>query len=1179
MGHRAGISILAMLFAFISMNVNALGLGDISLKSKLNQPLRAEIELLETRDLSKAEILVGLATQEDFNRIGVDRVYFLTDLRFEVDLQNKSGPVIRVESKKLVREPYLNFVVIAQWPSGKLLREYTVLMDLPVFSEQAPAAVRAPSSGSSSQPPPTRTTRSSSRSQSSTQANPRSSFDAGRQSTSSTNSNSSSSNSSSNNNSKSSYSAGDEYTIQRNDTLWDIALAVRPSRDVSVQQAMLALKKANPDAFINNNINLLKRGKILRVPSRDAMASRGASQALNDFAREANQPVTDDVSAAPLEGRKSYSSFDESTSDSEGRVKLSSPDNASSSSSGSSSGSENNTSTKALESELSSTMEELDKANLENGELKSKVSALEEQIKTMERMIEVSNEGLRSLELAAQKSKDDAQAAAEQLVDQESVAQEQAAKAEAMLADSEVAVDGVLPEVNIEDGAIDSSVAGEGVDEAVQLTDSEQVVQSSADEEFAALEAEQEAAKAAAEAAEKAAAEAAELAKAKAATPTPAPVKSKGIMSLIMDNLMYIGLLLLALIGLVFFLVKKVFSKDEINEDDEFLEPGAYEEDGFAMDSTLDTDVDEIDALDLMGEEDHGEPESEVDVELDEQLLADEDLEEISSDPQTEDVVAEADIYIAYGKYDQAEDMLLKALESSPFDHDARLKLLEAYAAQQNIEGFDPHFAMIVATGDHDLTSRAEHLRSTIADAPVFNSADYDTGDFEALFDGDSTSDNLDKAIEEDIALGDVSDDTVVNFRGNVAADNEEFSLDLDEDSLGSFEDALSVDDSEGLSLDTLEEDADGAFEDEISLDLSGDDESSDEEPSLSLDLDDSDDFDLGELNLTDDLDDDLDINLDASIESATEDKSLETDDFDLDLDDLDEGFDASETDKPTTDDDIADLAKSLDLGSGDDLADLDLSGVSDGLDLLGEDDTLVLDVDDSLKDLEEAGERLEPSVAEPSLPGDASESDEGSLDDLSLDDLSLDDGDLSLDDDLDLSSLDDDLKALSKDLDGDFDEVAMLKELDDVDLDLGDEAKNDLEDDFLGDLKDDADDSSPKEPSAVMEEPITDFDEPDSSEGNADAVEGDTKAVIAESDQDEEDDFLLPDIDPEGTDEDDLDFMSDSDETATKLDLARAYIDMGDEDGAKDILDEIIKEGNDQHKKEADELMKRIDD
>src|SRR5690606_18246067 len=102
------------------------------------------IRLLQVRDLNEKEIVVGLASQEEFQRLGIERPHFLTDLSFSVDLQSASGPVIKVTTLKPIREPFLDFIVQAQWPSGKLLREYTLLIDLPVFSGDQPARAATP---------------------------------------------------------------------------------------------------------------------------------------------------------------------------------------------------------------------------------------------------------------------------------------------------------------------------------------------------------------------------------------------------------------------------------------------------------------------------------------------------------------------------------------------------------------------------------------------------------------------------------------------------------------------------------------------------------------------------------------------------------------------------------------------------------------------------------------------------------------------------------------------------------------------------------------------------------------------------------------------------------------------------------------------------------------------------
>ncbi|NWB29319.1 FimV/HubP family polar landmark protein [Pseudomonas gingeri] len=109
---------------------SAMGLGDITLHSALNQPLNAEIALVDPGDLAEGELSVSLATPEEFTRAGVERVFFLNDLRFTPILRGNRS-VIQVQSNKPVSEPFLNFLVQVNRPNGRLLREYTVLLDPP----------------------------------------------------------------------------------------------------------------------------------------------------------------------------------------------------------------------------------------------------------------------------------------------------------------------------------------------------------------------------------------------------------------------------------------------------------------------------------------------------------------------------------------------------------------------------------------------------------------------------------------------------------------------------------------------------------------------------------------------------------------------------------------------------------------------------------------------------------------------------------------------------------------------------------------------------------------------------------------------------------------------------------------------------------------------------------------
>ncbi|MCO8311442.1 FimV/HubP family polar landmark protein [Pseudomonas mandelii] len=122
----------------------ALGLGEITQHSALNQPFNADIALVDVSGLEEGELSVSLATADEFSRAGVERVFFLNDLKFTPILRGNRS-LIRVTSSKPVNEPFLNFLVQLNQPNGRLLREYTVLIDppgspgiVPVNDEPAP---------------------------------------------------------------------------------------------------------------------------------------------------------------------------------------------------------------------------------------------------------------------------------------------------------------------------------------------------------------------------------------------------------------------------------------------------------------------------------------------------------------------------------------------------------------------------------------------------------------------------------------------------------------------------------------------------------------------------------------------------------------------------------------------------------------------------------------------------------------------------------------------------------------------------------------------------------------------------------------------------------------------------------------------------------------------------------
>lgn len=128
---------IAAASALSSGMAQALGLGELTLKSTPNQPLVAEIELLDVQQLTAAEVVPSLASPDDFAKAGVDRQAFLNDLSFTPVINANGKSILRVTSSRPLSEPMVKFLVQVMWPNGRLLRDYSVLLDPSKFSPQA----------------------------------------------------------------------------------------------------------------------------------------------------------------------------------------------------------------------------------------------------------------------------------------------------------------------------------------------------------------------------------------------------------------------------------------------------------------------------------------------------------------------------------------------------------------------------------------------------------------------------------------------------------------------------------------------------------------------------------------------------------------------------------------------------------------------------------------------------------------------------------------------------------------------------------------------------------------------------------------------------------------------------------------------------------------------------------
>jgi pilus assembly protein FimV len=356
-------SIFGVTLLLFSTTCFALGLGEIKVNSALNEPLDAKVTLLNIGELDREEMLVGLASQQDFDRAGVDREYHLVDLRFKIDMSDQNRPLILITSSKPVREPYLDFLVELQWPAGRLLKEYTLFLDPPIFAggrlASKPSTTTAPASADS-------VTR---------REEPAADSDAGGVGSGGT----------------------ADYVVRGGDTLWGIARKFRGSNG-SIQQAMLAIFEQNTDAFINGDMNLLKEGSTLALPDADGIRAVDAKLAEQRFVESAEQyrvsgsrELVSDEPVAPTEVV---------ASDASGVLRLSSAGGDEQGVSAVQVGQASATGLVGAEQadELALAQEELASTTRENLELKEKLAQMEEQLATVTRMVELSDSQLSALQ-------------------------------------------------------------------------------------------------------------------------------------------------------------------------------------------------------------------------------------------------------------------------------------------------------------------------------------------------------------------------------------------------------------------------------------------------------------------------------------------------------------------------------------------------------------------------------------------------------------------------------------------------------------------------------------------------------------------------------------------------------------------------------------------------------------
>lgn len=259
------------LLALSAVSANAAGLGKLSINSALGQPLSAEIELVSLQPGEFESISARVASAEAYSDARVEYSPLLRQLRFAAERRSDGKPILKITSAGPLNEPFLDVLVEMTWPAGRLLREYPILLDPPGFNEArvAPPASSVatvtpvrPSTPVEPQPPASTSTPPSSAP--STTTPPSATV------TTSTPS-------------AKSESGGDTYgPVKKGDTLNKIAQEMK-SDTVSLEQMLVALYRENKDAFIDNNMNRLRTGQILKVPAASDVAQITEKEARSEI--------------------------------------------------------------------------------------------------------------------------------------------------------------------------------------------------------------------------------------------------------------------------------------------------------------------------------------------------------------------------------------------------------------------------------------------------------------------------------------------------------------------------------------------------------------------------------------------------------------------------------------------------------------------------------------------------------------------------------------------------------------------------------------------------------------------------------------------------------------------------------------------------------------------------------
>lgn len=652
----------------------SLGIGDIKLHSALNQKLDAEIALLMSSGENIADVKVKLASPEKFDEAGVPWSYFLSKIKFEAVTQSNGATVVKMSSKEALREPFLDFLLEVSWATGSLYREFTVLVDPPVAYTQSTIPVIQ-------KPQQTAVLVTKPVDDSFVRAGQTSRI--------------------------ADVQAG---LTRRSDSLWKIAKKTNGYDDVSIEQMMMAIYEANPNAFYKPNVNALMAGKRLDIPERQAILKLSKKQALAAYKHQDNEwrgRVTKKLKPDISEQTKLAS-----------QLELEAPvdDDITESTVVATTGSqaiEPTTDKKANEA-LGTTSDE-------GLALQSRMEKLEQQLAMMQKMLVLKDEQIATLQ-----NKNVSEAVVKS-----------GAEVKTLPADKK----GQIKATETKPVKTTTPVVKKDIKKQKPKPKAKPVVQAK-------------------------------------------PEKEEGLGDYLTIAIGGTGLAILAGLGLLWW--RKRSDTEGADTESMFASaseislPDSSAEDELSIpisDDSSSYDVGTVSESSFLSE------------------FTPSDFDAFDTDHHEVDPISEADVYLAYGRYQQAEDLMREAIQDTPDRDECKLKLLEIFYANENKVAFEEYAKELISSGKHEdkefwskvaeMGGEIDPESSLYTDKASFDTVSLDEQDnavnsepsqtsdveqteAEADFDLSVFDDNVDVPIAEELVTednkGEVDDDNMLDF-------------------------------------------------------------------------------------------------------------------------------------------------------------------------------------------------------------------------------------------------------------------------------------------------------------------------------------------------------------------------------------------------------------------------------